>query len=73
MNQCDHSNSMNYTEGIIGTFNDETKIDNQWMFRRCQKCGYLESAKLGKWKKADKKSQNAYNSTHHLTIHGLSY
>jgi len=59
---CDHSRSMVHLTdiGIIGHYDDKTKVDTQWMFRRCQKCGELQSAKLGKWQKANKMAHNAY-------------
>lgn len=44
-------------EGIIGSYNEKTKVDSQWMFRRLN--GVLESAKLGKWKE-DKKANDAF-------------
>ena len=58
---CDHAHSMNYytDQGIIGSYNNKTKVDSQWMFRRCFKCGVLQSAKLGKWKE-DKKANDAF-------------
>lgn len=47
-----------YTDqGIVGSYNDKTKVDSQWMFRRVN--GVLQSAKLGKWKE-DKKANDAF-------------
>ena len=52
MIKCSHS--MIYLEGICGDYDSKKKIDDQWVYRRCKKCGLVESAKLGKWGRSKK-------------------